>query len=66
MSMTPAEFALKLRRLDLLRGTCEVAENVAEVDGRLIWGRPRPTSGGRSGCPGGCARSWASTWPVGP
>jgi integrase len=37
--LRPGELAtVKVRRLDLLRGTCEVAETVAEVDGKLIWG----------------------------
>jgi integrase len=37
--LRPGELAaLKVRRLDLLRGTCEVAESVSEVDGVLVWG----------------------------
>ena len=30
--------ALKVKRLDLLRGACEVVESATEVDGRLEWG----------------------------
>jgi integrase len=30
--------ALRVRRLDLLRGACDVVDNATEVDGRLVWG----------------------------
>jgi len=30
--------ALRVGRLDLLRGRCEVVESATEVDGRLVWG----------------------------
>ena len=30
--------ALRVGRLDLLRGTCEVVESATEVDNRLVWG----------------------------
>ena len=36
--------ALTVRRVDLLRRRVEVAESVTEVQGRLEWGAPRPTS----------------------
>jgi integrase len=30
--------ALRVGRLDLLRGACEVVESATEVDGKLVWG----------------------------
>lgn len=40
--LRPGELnALKVKRLDLLRGTVDVAEAVGEVNGRLVWGTPK-------------------------
>jgi integrase len=40
--LRPGELAaLKVKRLDLLRGTVEVAEHLGEVNGRLVWGSPK-------------------------
>jgi integrase len=37
--------ALRVKRLDLLRGRCEVVESATEVGSALVWGRPRAASG---------------------
>lgn len=40
--LRPGEIAgLKVKRLDLLRGTVDVAEALTEVDGKLTWGTPK-------------------------
>lgn len=33
--------ALRVKRLNLLKGTCEVTESATEVDGKLKWGTPK-------------------------
>jgi integrase-like protein len=53
--------ALRVRHLNLLRGRCEVGESATEVDGRLVWGRPRPTPAASCICLGSCATSPAPT-----
>ncbi|GAC1361031.1 MAG: site-specific integrase [Acidimicrobiales bacterium] len=40
--------ALRVGRLDLLRGTLTVAESVAEIHGRLIFGEPKSHAGRRT------------------
>jgi integrase len=40
--------ALRVGRLDLLRGTLTVAESVAEVHGRLVYGKPKSDAGRRT------------------
>jgi integrase len=51
---------LRRSRVDLLRGTVQVAEMVVEVRGVLHVGRPRP---GPAGAPSGCPGSWPRSWP---
>ena len=57
--------ALKVGRLDLLRGTDRVAEAAPEVAGRLRWGSVRRTRHARSDCPGSCERNLPRSWPGG-
>jgi Phage integrase, N-terminal SAM-like domain len=55
---------LRRGRVDLLRGTVQVAEIVVEVQGVLHVGPPKTrASGARSGCLGSWSRSWPPTWP---
>ena len=50
--LRPCEyFALRVGRLDLLRGTARVAEAAPEVAGHLEWGGVKTTRRGPSGCP---------------
>jgi hypothetical protein len=54
---------LRRSRVDLLRGTVQVAEIVVEVRASCMWGRPRPEPAGAPwGCPGSWSRSWLPTW----
>jgi site-specific recombinase XerC len=51
---------LRRSRVDLDAGNVDVAETVVEVEGRLLFGRPRPApaaagSGSRAG--------WSTSWP---
>jgi integrase len=40
--LRPGELTgLRVKRLDLLRGTVRVAEHLGEVNGRLVWGTPK-------------------------
>ncbi len=40
--LRPGELiGLKVKRLDLLRGTVRVVEALSEVDGQLVWGTPK-------------------------
>jgi hypothetical protein len=56
---------LRRGRVDLLRGTVQVAEIVVEVRGVLHVGHPRPGPAGvRSGCPALWSRSWPPTLPA--
>jgi integrase len=64
--LRPSELtALKLGRLDLLRGTARVVVAAPEIDGRLHWGASRPMRRAPCGCLGRSARSWAPISPVG-
>jgi Phage integrase, N-terminal SAM-like domain len=54
---------LRRSRVDLLRGTVEVAEIITEVGGRLRIGHPRPApAAAPSGSPAPSWRSWPLTW----
>lgn len=55
--------ALRVKRLDLLRGSCEVVESATEVGSALVWGRPRPTNAASSGCRGSWSSGPAVAWP---
>jgi excisionase family DNA binding protein len=57
--------ALRVGRLDLLRGTCEVVESATEVDNKLVWGVTKTTSGARCGCLGSCVSRSAPTSSTG-
>jgi Phage integrase, N-terminal SAM-like domain len=55
---------LRRRRVDLLRGTVEVAEIVTEAGGVLRFGPPKTrAAAARSGCPAPSLTSWPRTWP---
>jgi len=55
---------LRRSRVDLLRGTVQVAEIVVEVRGVLHIGPPKTRASRRTvGCPGSWSRSWPPTWP---
>lgn len=56
---------LKVKRLDLLRGTVPGAEALSEVDGRLVWAHRRTTSVARSACPASWPGNWAPGSPAG-
>jgi integrase len=54
---------LRRSRVDLLRGTVEVAEIVTEVGGRLHMGPPKTRASRRTvGLPRAVVRSWPLTW----
>ena len=55
---------LRRSRVDLLRGTVQVAEVVVEVRGVLHVGPPKTRASRRTvGCPASWSRSWPPTWP---
>jgi Phage integrase, N-terminal SAM-like domain len=58
--------ALRVKRLDLLRGTVRVVESASESAAAWSWGRPRRTRSARFGCLGSSATIWPCTWPAGP
>jgi integrase len=56
---------LRRSRVDLLRGTVQVAEIVVEVRGVLHVGPPKTQASRRVvGLPGSWSRSWPRTWPI--
>jgi hypothetical protein len=58
--------ALRTKRLDLLRGRCEVVESATEVGSALVWGPPRPMSAAQCGRRGSWSSCWPRTLPGGP
>jgi integrase len=58
--------ALRVGRLDLLRGTCEVVESATEVANELVWGATKTYERRTVRLPGSCASRLAPTWPTGP
>jgi integrase len=64
--LRPCEFvALKVGRLDLLRGTVRVAEAPLRLPGIWSGAGSRPMRRARSGCLARSLRSWAPTWLIG-
>jgi integrase len=57
--------ALRVGRLDLLRGACEVVESATEVANELVWGATKTYERRWVRLPRFCASRSAPTWPTG-